>query len=296
MIGETLNHYRIGGQIGSGGMGAVYRAEDLKLHRDVALKVLPAELAGNLERFERFQREARAVAALNHPNIVTLFSVEEAGGRHFITMELVQGRALSQVIPAGGLSLDEFFTVALDLANVLATVHEQGIAHGALASSKVLLADAGAIKVTGFGLAWPGAGANEPTTAFQRDIAAWSLVGCEMLTGQRLRTADATRSLNQLALREDPDYISRWRPEVPVEVSRLISQCAQPLAPGTLQTAHEVGQALRDLQSRLQAGELTSLPLSPEAAQSRTTLVNWTLALVLLNLLFALLAFFYWKH
>ena len=105
MIGETLTHYRILAQIGAGGMGAVYRAEDLKLHREVALKILPPELAGNLERFERFQREARSVAALNHPNIVTLFSVEEDAGRHFITMELVKGKPLNQVIPKSGLGV-----------------------------------------------------------------------------------------------------------------------------------------------------------------------------------------------
>ena len=126
MIGQTLRHYRILSQIGSGGMGAVYRAEDLKLHREVALKLLPLELGGNSERFERFQREARSVAALSHPNIVTLFSVEEDAGRHFITMELVKGQAMNATIPKGGYGIKDFFNLAIPLADALATAHEKG--------------------------------------------------------------------------------------------------------------------------------------------------------------------------
>ena len=94
MIGKVLGHYRVESRIGEGGMGEVYRATDTKLGRDVALKVLPADTARDPERLERFQREARAVAALNHPHIVTLHSVEEAGGVHFLTMELVEGQSL----------------------------------------------------------------------------------------------------------------------------------------------------------------------------------------------------------
>ena len=93
MIGRALNHYKITSQLGKGGMGEVYLAEDTKLHREVALKVLPDELAGDADRRARFEREARAVAALNHPNIVTIHSVEESGEHHFITMELVRERA-----------------------------------------------------------------------------------------------------------------------------------------------------------------------------------------------------------
>ena len=96
MIGQTLLHYRITSQLGAGGMGEVYVAEDSKLGRKVALKVLPPEMAADEERRARFAREAQAVAALNHPNIVTVFSVEEAGGVHFITMELVQGKTLTE--------------------------------------------------------------------------------------------------------------------------------------------------------------------------------------------------------
>ena len=97
MIGRALNHYKILSELGSGGMGDVYLAEDTKLHRQVALKVLASSVADDAERRARFEREARAVAALNHPNIVTIHSVEEAEGLHFITMELVRGKTLSEL-------------------------------------------------------------------------------------------------------------------------------------------------------------------------------------------------------
>ena len=101
--GTRLGHYVVGAPLGAGGMGEVYRATDTKLGREVALKVLPADMARDPERLERFQREARAVAALNHSHIVTLHSVEEAEGVHFLTMELVEGQPLDRVIPRGGL-------------------------------------------------------------------------------------------------------------------------------------------------------------------------------------------------
>src|SRR5262245_25866609 len=103
VIGQSVAHYRIVAAIGEGGMGKVYRATDTRLRRDVALKVLPRETATDPERLERFQREARAVAALNHPHIVTIYSVEEAEGVHFFTMELVEGEPLDRLIPDDGM-------------------------------------------------------------------------------------------------------------------------------------------------------------------------------------------------
>ena len=115
MIGKTLVHYEILEKVGVGGMGEVYRARDTKLNRDVAVKILPQEMAESPERRARFKREASTIAALKHPNIVTIYSVEEDQGVHFITMELVEGQTLAETIPEAGLTLDKFLDVALPL-------------------------------------------------------------------------------------------------------------------------------------------------------------------------------------
>ena len=129
MIGTTVSHYRITDKLGSGGMGEVYEAEDTELRRKVALKVLPEHLASDPERLERFKREARAVASLNHPNIVTLHSVEESDGRHFLTMELVDGKSLDALIPENGFELERLFELAIPIADALAAAHEKGVVH-----------------------------------------------------------------------------------------------------------------------------------------------------------------------
>ena len=134
-------------------MGEVYRATDSKLGRDVALKVLPAETARDPERLARFQREARVVAALNHPHIVTIFSVEEAGGVHFLTMELVAGQSLDRCIPKDGLPVERIVEIAKAIAEALAAAHEKGIVHRDLKPANVMVTDDGRVKVLDFGLA-----------------------------------------------------------------------------------------------------------------------------------------------
>lgn len=125
MIGKTLAHYKILSTLGVGGMGEVYRARDTKLDRDVAIKVLPAELAGDLERRTRFIREAKALARLKHPSIVTIYSVEEDNETFFLTMELVEGKNLDNVIPEEGLSLQKLLGIAIPLADAISYAHKQ---------------------------------------------------------------------------------------------------------------------------------------------------------------------------
>src|SRR5215207_7676853 len=150
---QVLNHYRILGPIGRGGMEEVFVAEDTKLHRKVALKILPADMAADPERRARFEREAQAVAAINHPNIVTIHSVEEADGVPFLTMELVEGKPLSEVMASGPLPLDGLLRTAIAPSDAIAAAHQRGITHRALQPGNVLAAIDGRIKVLDFGLA-----------------------------------------------------------------------------------------------------------------------------------------------
>ncbi|HVN09907.1 MAG TPA: serine/threonine-protein kinase, partial [Patescibacteria group bacterium] len=137
--GKRLGQYEIVGSLGKGGMGEVYRATDTKLGRDIAIKVLPAEMARDPERLARFQREARAVAALNHPHIVTIHTVEEADGVHFLTMELVEGHTLDRLIPEGGLPVERIIEIAGALADALSAAHEKGIMHRDLKPANVMV-------------------------------------------------------------------------------------------------------------------------------------------------------------
>jgi Tol biopolymer transport system component len=165
MIGTTINHYRILEKIGSGGMGEIYLAEDVKLSRRVALKVLPAEFAASPDRLGRFEREAKAIAALNHPNIVTIHSIEQsdpgdgaaeaAAGKplHFLTMELVTGKPLSAVIPKGGLELGRLLDLGLAMTEAMTAAHEKGITHRDLKPDNIMIGDDGRLKILDFGLA-----------------------------------------------------------------------------------------------------------------------------------------------
>src|ERR1044072_3303805 len=127
--GTRIGPYELVAALGAGGMGEVYRARDARLQREVALKILPPALAGDPVHVERFRREARAVAALSHPNVVTIHSVEEAEGVHFLTMELIEGRPLDSEAPTSGSSLAQRLEVGMALADGLGAAHERGIVH-----------------------------------------------------------------------------------------------------------------------------------------------------------------------
>jgi serine/threonine protein kinase len=153
MIGRKLAHYEIIEKIGAGGMGEVYRARDTKLDRDVALKTLAPDVATIAEQRRRFERETKAIAALNHPNIVTIYSVEEADSLVFYTMELIDGPTLNEIIPSDGLPLDRLFAIAIPVADAVSRAHAQGITHRDLKPGNIMLDQDGRPKVLDFGLA-----------------------------------------------------------------------------------------------------------------------------------------------
>ncbi|MCP5115239.1 MAG: serine/threonine protein kinase, partial [bacterium] len=153
MIGNSISHYEITGKLGEGGMGVVYRARDTKLDREVAIKVLPEDLARDRTRMERFRREARLLAQLNHPNIASIYGVEESDGVFALVMELAEGSTLADRLATGPLPGDEVIPVAKQIAEALEAAHEKGIIHRDLKPANIKVDPEGNVKVLDFGLA-----------------------------------------------------------------------------------------------------------------------------------------------
>ena len=259
MIGRTLLHYEVLEKVGAGGMGDVYRAADKKLKREVALKVLPSEMSRDPDRLARFQREAEAIAALNHPNIVTLYSVEEAEGIHFLTMELVEGKPLSEILTEEGLSAEKLLEIAIALTGALAAAHRKGITHRDLKPQNVMIGKDGRPKVLDFGLAKFARPAGEPggeidsalateartqegmvvgTVPYmspeqvagrkvdpRSDIFSLGIMLFEMATGRRPFTGASAIELLSAILKDEPPSLDELRPELPESLKRIIERC-----------------------------------------------------------------------
>jgi serine/threonine protein kinase len=287
MIGKTIAHYRLLEKLGEGGMGTVYSAEDTRLRRRVALKVLSAERASDPQRLARFEREATAVAALSHPNIVTLFSVEEAEGLHFITMELVKGKSLDQLIPPEGMRLAEFFRISIPLADALVGAHEKGIIHRDLKPTNVLVQSDGRPKVLDFGLAklveadptMGGASSHDPTLVTKEglilgtvaymspeqaegkpldhrtDIFSLGILFYEMVTGRRPFQGKSSTAVLSSILKDVPPPAAALREDLPPHLGRIIRRMLQRDPERRYQAAGDVRIELEDLQRELDSDD-----------------------------------------
>jgi Tol biopolymer transport system component len=286
--GYRLGHYTIARALGQGGMGEVYVAHDAKLNRQVALKVLHPEMAADAERLERFGREAQAVAALNHPNIVTIHSVEEAGGVNFITLELVEGPTLDRLITTGGLPLEKFFAIAIPLADAVAAAHGRGIAHRDLKPANVMVTPDDRVKVLDFGLAklldpssadpgvtalagehLTGEGKIVGTAAYmspeqaegrpldhRTDVFSLGVMLYEMATGERPFKGDTQLSVLSAIVRDTPKSVTDLNARVPRHLGRIIRKALEKNVSRRYQTALDLRNDLDELKHEIDSGEL----------------------------------------
>ena len=292
--GSKLGPYEIKEKLGAGGMGEVYRARDVKLRRDVALKVLPQAFAIDADRMTRFQREAQVLASLNHPNIAAIYGLEESGGVRALVMELVEGPTLADRLKSGAMPLEEALPIARQIVEALEAAHEKGITHRDLKPANVKVTPEGAVKVLDFGLAKAGEGAAAPsdpsnsptltaaatqagmvmgTAAYmapeqarghavdkRADIWSFGAVLFEMLTGRQAFQGETTTDILASLLKVDPDW-DGLPASTPPSIVRLLHRC---LTKDRKQRLQAIGEA------RIVIDQAISGPAEPEEARSQS--------------------------
>jgi eukaryotic-like serine/threonine-protein kinase len=290
--GQTLEHYTIIRPLGKGGMGEVYLAQDTKLKREVAIKVLPDSVRNDAERLKRFRREAEAAAKLNHPNIATIHSIEEDQGELFITMEYVDGKTLAEHIPSYGLDTDQFFEWFIPLSDALSHAHELGRVHRDLKPANIMIRQDGTPIILDFGLARieqsesPELDSNAPTKTMKdappsltqgksflgtpaymspeqiegkvvdarTDLFSFGVVMYEAVTGQRPFKGDTVESMIARILEIDPTPATEVKPTSPYILWQVIRKCMVKDRERRMQTARELDHELSSVQTESQSG------------------------------------------
>ena len=299
-VGDQVGPYEVLASIGSGGMGDVYRARDSRLDRLVALKIIRPAGTGDPERRRRFLQEARTASALNHPNIVTIYDIGSAEGFDYLAMELVPGKPLNQLIPREGLPLNELLRFAIQIADALAKAHAGGIIHRDLKPANVMVTAEGVIKVLDFGLAKLQLAASAATETAatatmataegtiigtasymspeqvegkpadaRSDIFSFGVMLYEMATGRRTFRGDSAPSIMAAVLREEPPPVSDWRPDLPAELTRLITRCLRKDPARRAHSMADLRVAMEELREESTSGKLSSPPVAREGPSRR---------------------------
>ena len=304
MIGQTISHYRITGELGVGGMGIVYSAQDVRLGRPVALKFVPETLAQDRKVLERLRGEARAASALNHPNICTIHDVGEENERPFIVMELMKGQSLRDRLVSGPLKIQQIVDVGIQAADALDAAHRAGIIHRDIKPANLFLTDRGQIKILDFGLAklLPSVNsqtANAPTTSTPRpselttqgvamgtvsymspeqasgdeldtrtDIFSLGIVLYECATGHRPFTGKTSAVILSATLTKTPIAPVTLNPEVPLRLQEAINNCLEKDLELRYQTAAELRADLKRVKRDLESSKTTAGAVADAAAQA----------------------------
>jgi eukaryotic-like serine/threonine-protein kinase len=320
-VGQTILHYRVMEKIGEGGMGIVYKALDTHLNRPIAIKVLPPEIVADRERRARFVQEARAASALNHPNIVHVYDIDQSDGTDFIAMEYVAGTTLGELIPRKGMRLNDVLKYSVQIADALAAAHAAGIVHRDLKPANVMVTEKGLVKVLDFGLAKLTESAEkdesgttetlEPrteegtilgTAAYmspeqaegkkvdaRSDIFSLGSVLYEMVTGQKAFQGTSKMSTLSAILHQEPKPVSGITPAIPADLEKLITRCLRKDPAKRFQHMDDVKVALDELKEDSDSGKLAAG--APAQMKGRSYL--WLSMIVVLVAVLAVAAWFW---